>query len=330
MRAVRVVAHEGPRSLSVESDVPVPDTSGGQVVVRVHAAGVTYPDVLQTHGAYQLRFELPITLGSEFAGIVASAPSASRFRVGQRVAGIVPWGAFADYCAARDDQLVPLPDSASLVTAAGMPMNVLTADFALGHRGRLRPEETVLVHGAAGGLGIAVIQRAKQIGSRVIAVVSTTEKEALARRAGADEVVRPVGFLDAARSLTDGRGVDMVVDPVGGERFTDSLRLLAPDGRLLVMGFTGGSIPSVKVNRLLLNNISVIGVGWGGLAGNARVSIPEQWDALLPTIASGGFDPFISQVFSAEEASEALARLDERRVAGKIVIQFAPEVQTSP
>lgn len=329
MRAVRVVAHEGPRSLSVEDGIPIPDTSDGRVLVRVHAAGVTYPDVLQTHGAYQLRFELPFTLGSEFAGIVASAPNGSRFRVGQRVAGIVPWGAFADYCAARDDQLMPLPDSVPFITAAGMPMNVLTADFALGHRGRLLPDETVLIQGAAGGLGIAVIQRAKQIGSRVIAVVSTTEKEALARRAGADEVIRPIGFLDAARSLTDGHGVDMVVDPVGGERFTDSLRSLAPDGRLLVMGFTGGSIPSVKVNRLLLNNISVIGVGWGGLAGNARVSIPEQWETLLPTVASGGFDPFISKVFPAKEASEAVARLDERRAAGKIIIQFAPEVEAS-
>ncbi|MCU1442954.1 MAG: NADPH:quinone oxidoreductase [Cryobacterium sp.] len=320
MRAVRVVNHEGPRSLVVAGDVEIPEPADG-LLVEVHAAGVTYPDVLQTRGSYQLRHELPFTLGSVFAGRVKSAPASSRFAKGDRVAGIVQTGAFAEYCAANEHQVVPLPDQVPFASGAGMPMNVLTADFALGHRGNLRRDETVLIHGAAGGLGVALIQRARLAGARIIAVVSTAAKAEIALSAGADETIAPSGFLDTVRAMTGGRGVDMVVDPVGGERFTDSLRALAPDGRLVVLGFTGGSIPTVKVNRLLLNNIAVIGAGWGGLAGTATVSVPEQWNRLLPAIEAGYFDPIISRVLPLQEAAEAVASLDERRSTGKVILE---------
>lgn len=323
MHALRNTTHDGPHSLSLDV-IPAPQRQVGQVLIAVHAAGVTFPDVLQTRGDYQLRIPLPFTIGCEFAGVVVDADASSRFAPGDRVAAIGPAGAFAEYAVAEERQVLALPDELSFHSAAGMPMNVLTADFALDHRGRLRAGETVLIHGAAGGLGIALIQRAKMAEAFVIAVVSTDAKEAVALEAGADQVIRPDGFLGRVRQLTGDRGVDLVVDPVGGDRFTDSLRALATDGRLLVLGFTGRDIPTVKVNRLLLNNIGVIGVGWGGLMATGTLSPAEQWEKLLPQIRTGRFDPPISRVVPLRDGAEAVASLDERRAVGKLVIEIRP------
>ncbi|WP_285313475.1 NADPH:quinone oxidoreductase family protein [Pseudarthrobacter sp. fls2-241-R2A-168] len=320
MRAVRNTTHGGPHALRLD-EVPLPVPANDEVLIRVEAAGVTFPDVLQTRGDYQLRIPLPFTVGCEFAGVIVGAPAMSPYAVGDRVAAIGPAGAFAEYAVANEKQVLPLPDSVDFLRAAGMPMNVLTADFAVQQRGNLRAGETVLIHGAAGGLGVALIQRAKLAGARVIAVVSTPAKEVVARGAGADVVIHPDGFLQEIRQITSGRGIDMVLDPVGGDRFTDSLRSLAANGRLLVLGFAGRSIPTVKVNRLLLNNIAVVGVGWGGLMANGRISPHEQWMNLLPEIQSGRFDPVIGDVVPFDRALQAIASLDERRAAGKILIQ---------
>lgn len=321
MRAIRNTTHDGPRALVMEH-IAVPAPAEDQALIEVHAAGVTFPDVLQTRGDYQLRIPLPFTIGCEFAGVVVAAGARSGTQVGQRVAAIGPAGAFAEYALAHARQILPLPDGLDFVRAAGMPMNVLTADFALRDRGRLRRGETMLVHGAAGGLGIAIIQRAKLEGAVVIAVASSDEKDAVARAAGADHVIRPEGFLPRVKELTDGRGVDMVVDPVGGDRFTDSLRALATDGRVLVLGFTAGDIPTVKVNRLLLNNIAVIGVGWGGLMASGTLSPREQWERLGAHLGSGILDPVIGQIVTLDHAAEAVASLDERRAVAKIIIEL--------
>jgi NADPH2:quinone reductase len=287
MRALRATTEGGPRALQMQ-DVAVPRRARGEVLVRVAAAGVSYPDVLQSRGEYQRRIPLPFTLGCEFAGVVVDADPDSGFATGDRVAGVAASGAFAEYAVAPADRVLPVPDGLDLVTAAGMPINVLSAEFALGERGRLVPGETVLIHGAAGGLGIALTQQATLGGARVIAVVSTPEKAELARRAGADDTIAPDGFLEEVRRLTGGRGVDLVCDPVGGDRFTDSLRSLARGGRLLVLGFTGGDIPTVRVNRLLLANTSVVGVAWEGLMPVSGVSLPSQWARLMGPIAGGG------------------------------------------
>jgi NADPH2:quinone reductase len=178
----------------------------------------------------------------------------------------------------------------------------------------------VLVQGAAGGVGTAVIQLAAALGARVVAVVSTAEKAEVARAAGAHDAVLADGFKDAVRELTGGAGVDLVVDPVGGDRFTDSLRCLAPEGRLLVVGFTAGEIPTVKVNRLLLNNIDVVGVGWGAYAFARPGYLQKQWAELEPHLRSGALDPVISTTLPLERAAEALAIIDERRVTGKVVL----------
>jgi NADPH2:quinone reductase len=204
-------------------------------------------------------------------------------------------------------------------------MNYLTAHFALAERGNLREGETVLVHGAAGGVGTATIQVAKGYGARTIAVVSTEEKAAIARAAGADDTVLLDGFRDSVKELTGGRGVDVIVDVVGGDVFTDSLRVLAPLGRLLVVGFAAGQgIPEVKVNRLLLNNIDIRGVGWGAYAMARPGFMEEQWVDLAPMIESGVVRPLIGATDAFEDIGSALRDLDERRVLGKAVVRLHP------
>jgi NADPH:quinone reductase len=218
----------------------------------------------------------------------------------------------------------PLPDAVTYEQGAALPMNYLTCHFALRERGRLRDGETVLVHGAAGGIGTAAVQLAAAWGARVIAVVSSHDKEDVARAAGAHEVVLADGFRDAVADLTSRRGVDLVVDPVGGDRFTDSLRSLAPGGRLLVIGFTAGSIPEVRVNRLLLGNLSVVGVGWGawwtGRGGPGPAFLRHQWDELVPLLESGAVDPVIGEVRDLDDVVAALTAVDERRATGKILL----------
>jgi NADPH2:quinone reductase len=202
-------------------------------------------------------------------------------------------------------------------------MNYLTAQFALAERGRLQAGETVLVHGAAGGVGTATIQVARGYGARSIAVVSTDEKGEVARAAGADEVVLLDGFKDAVAALTGGRGVDVVVDVVGGDVFTDSLRSLGTQGRLLVVGFASGQgIPEVRVNRLLLNNIDVRGVGWGAYAMVRQGYMQEQWQRLLPMLESGVVDPPIGRTYPVEQVADALAEMEDRKTLGKSVLAF--------
>ena len=263
MRAIQIARLDGPQAADlVEIDEPTGED--GSVLVDVHAAGVAFPDALQSRGLYQYKPEMPYIPGAEIAGVVRSARRRAR-APGDRVAGLTMLcGAMAEVVALQPERLFKLPDSVSFEAGAGLLFNDLTVHFALRTRGRLSNGDTVLVHGAAGGIGTSTLRLAPAFGAaRTIAVVSSEEKSEVARAAGASEVVLADGFKDAVKELTDGRGVDIVVDPVGGDRFTDSLRCLAPGGRLLVVGFTGGEIPTVKVNRLLLNNVDVVGVGWG-------------------------------------------------------------------
>lgn len=319
MRAVQVTRLEGPDALEL-ADVPEPEERPGQVLVEVKAAGVNFPDVLLSKGEYQMRPNPPFIPGSEVAGIVKQAPEGSRFAAGERVVAFPGLGGFAEVVRADPIAVFPLPDGVSFDVGASLPMNYFTVHFALARRGRLKAGETVLVHGAAGGVGTAAIQMAKALGARVIAVVSTEAKGDVAREAGADEVVSVEGFKDAAKELTGGKGVDIVLDPVGGDRFTDSLRSLAVEGRLLVIGFTGGEIPTVKVNRLLLNNIDVVGVGWGAFWVGDPAYLQTQWEEMLPMLADGRLDPPIGGRYSLEQAPQALNELAERRATGKILI----------
>ncbi len=320
MRAVQVVRLEGPSGVDVV-DVPEPVANEPQVLVDVHAVGISFPDLLLSAGQYQLKPDLPFQLGVDFAGVVRSAPEGSGFAPGDRVACVLPYGGGAEVVAIDPQSVFPLPDAMTFEQGAALPMNYLTAQFALGElRGRLQPGETVLVHGAAGGVGTASIQVAKGYGARVVAVVSTDEKAQVAKAAGADEAVLVDGFLAAVKELTDGRGVDVVVDVVGGDLMTDSLRSLAPLGRLLVVGFTAGAIPEVRVNRLLLNNIDVRGVGWGAYAMAREGFMRRQWEELLPMMESGAVDPPVGTSYPLEEVRTALTDMAERRATGKLVL----------
>lgn len=321
MRAVRVTALDGPGALEL-ADIDEPADDSG-VVVDVHAAGVAFPDALLTRGLYQYRPPLPFTLGAELAGVVRSAPDGASVKPGDRVVGLTMiGGAMAETAVLGVDRVFRLPDNISFEAGAGLLFNDLTVYFALTTRGRLAKGETVLVHGAAGGIGTSTLRLAPALGAgRVIAVVSTEDKADVARAAGATDLVLADGFKDTVAELTGGKGVDIVMDPVGGDRFTDSLRSLAPGGRLLVVGFTGGEIPTVKVNRLLLNNIDVVGVGWGAWALTHPGSLAEQWDGLAALLESGALAAPRPEVRPLDEAAAAVASLENRTVRGKVVLK---------
>jgi NADPH:quinone reductase len=326
MKAIQITKLDGPTSIELV-DVEPPNPTRDQVLISIRAAGVAFPELLQSRGLYQVKPTLPYTPGSEVAGVVVSAPADSGFAEGDRVVAITTFegadqttlpmlGGFSEQAVAAVDMTFALPDDVSFEKGASIPLNYFTAYFALIERGRLVAGESVLVHGAAGGVGTAAIQIARAFGaSRVIAVTSTPEKGAIAVAAGADEFILVDGFADAVKALG---GVDIVVDPVGGDRFTDSLRSLKENGRILVIGFTAGTIPSVKVNRLLLKNISVVGVGWDvhKRPGHMR----SQWNAIEPHIRSGVLSPVIEAAYPLRDASAALLAIEQRRVSGKIVL----------
>jgi NADPH:quinone reductase len=322
MRAVQVSSLDGPEAVRVvELDEPNGD---GAVVVDVYAAGVAFPDALLTRGLYQHRPDPPFVPGAEAAGVVRSAPAGAHVSAGDRVAALTMLtGGMAQVIALPPEQVFALPDTVSFEAGAGLLFNDLTVHFALRERGRLANGETVLVHGAAGGIGSSALRLAPALGAaQTIAVVSTPAKADIARTAGATDVVLADGFKDAVQDLTDGRGVDIVVDPVAGDRVTDSLRSLAPGGRLLVIGFTSGDIPAVKLNRLLLKNLDAVGVGWGVWALSHPGYLSRQWSELEPLLASGAVAPPQPEVYPLEQAAEAIAALENRTAKSKVVLKL--------
>ena len=317
MRAAQVVSLTGPTDVVVQ-EVPDATAGEGQVLVEVHSVGTSFPDLLLSRGEYQMKPDPPFTLGVDVAGVVVSGEG---FEPGQRVCAVQGYGGASELAAMPVGSTFALPDELSFDEGAAIPMNYLTAQFALGERGQVREGETVLVHGAAGGVGTATIQVAKGYGARSIAVCSTQEKADVARQAGADEVVLLDGWKDAVKELTGGTGVDLVMDVVGGDVFLDSLRSLSPQGRLLVVGFAAGQgIPEVKVNRLLLNNTDVRGVGWGAYAMARPGYMQEQWAELEPMITAGHVKPPVGRTYAFEEFGQALVDMDERRTLGKGVV----------
>lgn len=324
MKALQITELSGPRSALSIADLPDPPadhplTPGAGVLIDVRAAGVAFPEVLQTRGEYQYKPDLPFVPGTDIGGVVRSAPDGSGLAEGDRVAASCITGGFAEVAVAPAFLTFPLSDELDFAQGASLVMNYHTAYFALKLRGRLAEGETVLVHGAAGGVGTAALQVAKGLGARTIAVVSSDDKERVARDAGADEVVRSDGaWKDEAKQLG---GVDVVIDPVGGDRFTDSLRSLREGGRVVVVGFTGGSIPEVRVNRLLLNNVEVVGAGWGAFV-MGKPDINAEIGAAVNDLVDKGFvRPIVGARFPFEQAAEALELIDNRGATGKVVLE---------
>lgn len=308
MRAVQVTDTVGPDGVAV-ADVPEPGGSG--VVIEVRAAGISFPDLLLSRGEYQLKPDPPFTLGSEAAGVVRTAPEGSGLAPGDRVAAF-GFGTFAELTAAPPEHTFRLPEQLSFEQGAGLVMNYHTAHFALVRRAALRAGETLLVHGAAGGVGSAAIQVGRALEARVVAVVSSDEKERVAREAGADDVVRADGQWPEA---------DVVFDPVGGERLQQSLRVLAPEGRLVVIGFAEGAIPAVKVNRVLFRNVSLVGAAWGHFALERPDYVRAVARDLERMVGSGHVRPLVGRTYGFEEVPQALRDLDERRAVGKLVLE---------
>jgi NADPH2:quinone reductase len=324
MRAIQITNLNGPDEALELVDVPEPApshmlTPGSGVLVDVQAAGVSFPELLQTRGQYQFKPELPFVPGAEVGGTVRSAPDGAAVKEGDRVAAFCFLGGFAEVAVAPEYFVFALPDQLDFAQGAALVLNYHTAYFSLKLRGRLEAGETVLVHGAAGGVGTASIQVAKGLGARTIAVVSSEEKERVARDAGADEVVRSDGsWKDAVKEMG---GADLVLDPVGGDRFTDSLRSLREEGRVVVVGFTGGSIPEVKVNRLLLGNTEVIGAGWGAYV-MSKPEVTRQIGAEIARLMDAGFiRPPVGARFPLEQAADALKLIDSRGATGKVVLE---------
>ena len=331
MRAIQIVEESGPDSALALVELPEPAlspegeashmlTPGAGVVVEVHAAGVSFPELLQTRGQYQMKPPLPFVPGSEVGGVVVSAPEGASVKPGDRVAAFCALGGFAETAVAPEFFTFALSPELDFAQGAALILNYHTAYFSLLLRGRLAPGETVLVHGAAGGVGTASLQVAKGLGAKTIALVSSEAKRAVAELAGADHtLLLGDGWKDEVLELSGG-GVDMVLDPVGGDRFTDSLRSLREGGRLVVVGFTGGSIPEVRVNRLLLRNTEVVGAGWGAYV-MGKPDLNREIGAAVNGMVDAGFvRPIVGERFPLERAADALRTLDERRATGKIVL----------
>lgn len=328
MRAMQITQLTGPASALELAEVPEPEAShpmtpGTGVIVDVRAAGVSFPELLQTRGEYQVKPELPFIPGSEVGGVVRTAPESARVQPGDRVAAFCALGGFAEVAVAPDYFTFKLPEQLDFAQGAALVLNYHTAYFSLRLRGRLQQGETVLVHGAAGGVGTAALQVAKGLGATTIAVVSSDDKARVARQAGADHVLRSDdAWKDQAKEVSDG-GVDVVIDPVGGDRFIDSLRSLRTGGRVVVVGFTGGSIPEVRVNRLLLTNTEVVGAGWGAGVMSHPEKIAEIGAAVDDLIAAGAVAPVVGARYPLERAGEALELLESRGATGKVVLDVS-------
>jgi len=324
MFAHRIAAFTGPEDVEwtevAEPAESAEPAAGGGVVIDVAAAGVSFADLLQTRGAYQMRVALPYTPGMDAAGVVRSRAPGADFRPGQRVVVLVPYGCWQEVINVPPGRVLPLPDGMSFEAAAAAPLNYLTGLFALVRRARALAGETLLVHGAAGGVGTAAVQLGKALGLRTIAVAGDETKREFAVRCGADHAVPSDGWLAAVRDLVGERAVDIVVDPVGSDRMTDSLRSLAPEGRLLVLGFAGGEIPVVKVNRLLLGNTGVLGVASREFFEQRPALMTELWGQLMELWRTRMLaDPPV-EAYPFADARGALRAIADRRALGKVVL----------
>lgn len=325
MKAVLCQQYGPPASLVVD-EVPSPQPGPGEVVVAVHAASVNFPDGLIIENKYQFKPELPFSPGGEVAGTVSAiGPGVSGWAVGDRVIAVCGWGGFADEVKVAARKLIRLPEGIGMGAASALVITYGTTHYALQVRGHLQPGETLLVLGAAGGTGLSAVELGKLMGARVIAAASSDEKLALCRAAGADEVINYAteDLREALKRLTGGRGVDVVYDPVGGDYTEAALRSMAWEGRLLVIGFTAGTIPRPPLNLPLLKGCSLVGVFYGGFTERE----PERADALMQQLLGwlreGRVRPMISEYLPIEQAAQALDTVGQRRARGKIVLTTA-------
>jgi NADPH2:quinone reductase len=328
MKSLRVHKLGEPREALVLEDVPPPSAGPGQLVVKVRAAPVNFPDVLMCRGTYQVRPELPFTPGVELCGEVVALPvEAAGFAVGDRVVGTasLPYGAFAEFALMEAGRAFPAPPSLDDAQAASLHIGYQTAWFALHRRAALQPTETLLVHAAAGGVGSAAVQLGKAAGARVIGVVGGDEKVEVARSLGADVVVdrHRDDFVDVVKASTGGRGADVVFDPVGGEAYQRSTKCVAFEGRIVVVGFAGGEIQSAPLAHALVKNYSILGLHWGLYATQDPAAIVDCHRALTELVASGAITPLVSERRPLHSLVDGVQRLADGVTVGRVV--YSPE-----
>jgi NADPH:quinone reductase len=322
MKAVLCKAYGPPQSLVVE-DIASPTAGPGEVVIAVKAASVNFPDVLIIQNKYQVKPPLPFSPGSEVAGVVkATGDGVNGFKPGDRVMAFTTYGGFAEEVKTDARTLLPLPAGMDFAQAAAFGLTYATSDFGLRDRGALKAGETLLVLGAAGGVGIAAIEIGKALGARVIACASTDDKLAVCRAHGADETINYASddLRERIKQLTGGNGVDVVYDPVGGSYTEPALRSLAWRGRLLVVGFAAGEIPKIPLNLTLLKGCSIVGVFWGEFTRREPTRFAEEMQQLGRWFLEGKIRPHISATFPLDRAAEALTLMADRKVTGKVVL----------
>ncbi|WP_409262082.1 NADPH:quinone oxidoreductase family protein [Pseudomonas putida] len=313
----------GPARNLVLEEVASPLPKKNEILLDVQAAGVNFPDTLIIEGKYQFQPPLPFSPGGEAAGVVAAVgEKAGAFKVGDRVMALTGWGAFAEQVAVPFYNVLPIPASMDFTTAAAFGMTYGTSMHALRQRGQLQAGETLLVLGASGGVGLAAVEIGKAMGARVIAAASSAEKLAVAKAAGADELIdySQANLREEIKRLTGGQGVDVIYDPVGGELFEQAVRGLAWNGRLLVVGFASGSIPQLAANLVLLKGAAVLGVFWGSFAQRQPEDNAANFHQLFAWHAEGKLKPLVSHTYPLAEAWAAIEKLGQRQAVGKLVV----------
>ena len=323
MKAVLCKQLGGPETLVVE-DVPSLVPGKGQVVVAVEAAGVNFPDTLIIQGKYQFKPELPFSPGGEAAGTIkALGEGVTGWKIGDRVIAAATWGGYAQELATDAGRLFAMPDSMDYVSASAFLLTYGTSYHALKDRARIRPGETLLVLGASGGVGLSAVQIGKAMGARVIAAASTEAKLEVCRQNGADETINYAteDLRARVKAITNGRGVDVIYDPVGGPLSETALRDMAWNGRFLVVGFAGGEIPKIPLNLVLLKGCAIVGVFWGDWTRREPALFNDSVRNLCAWYAEGKLKPHISETLPLERVSEALQKMASRQVTGKIVLR---------
>jgi NADPH2:quinone reductase len=322
MKAVLCTQY-GPPELLEYKEVPSPVAAAGQVVVSVRAASVNFPDVLIIENKYQFKPPLPFSPGSELAGVVTSVgEGVSSLRIGQRAMAFTTYGAFAEEVAIDAGRVLPMPDAMDFTTAAALLLTYGTMDHALRDRGALQSSETVLVLGAAGGIGLASIEIAKAIGARVIACASSDDKLRVCREHGADDVVNysSEDLRERIKALTGARGADVIVDPVGGPFAEPALRSIAWRGRYLVVGFAAGDIPRIPLNLVLLKGCAIVGVFWGDFTRREPQAFAASVGQLGKWYADGKLRPHVSETYPLARAAAAIRTLASRGAIGKVLV----------
>jgi NADPH:quinone reductase len=322
MKAVLCKEFGTPDTLVVE-EIDSPVVKAGDVKIKVRACGVNFPDALMIQGLYQVKPPLPFSPGLEVSGdVMEVGAGVDNFSIGDRVIASLMYGGFAEEVVVPAVMTLPMPPNMSYEHGAGFPLVYGTSHIALAHRGNLKAGETLLVLGAAGGVGLTAVELGKLMGARVIAAASTPEKLALTQDYGADEIIQYTteNLRDHVKDLTNNKGVDVVYDPVGGDMFDKAVRRLAWEGRYLVIGFASGRIPTLPANIPLLKNASIVGVFWGAYLMNDPSVIQQSFQQLLTWYSEGKLNPHIHKTFPMEDASSAILELMERRAMGKVLV----------